>query len=175
MIPMVGPMQGAKTKNYLADAKVAAVICFRREISGLGGSQHLRGDQSGKRVFLGAEALQQCSLFFRSETIPDLDHLFSSADQSAGLGFAEIVGHGSGLYRSGCVESATFSAFHTVWVAHSVFVVSLAAFNCFFGLGLLGAGLLRGCLLSLVQAWEGEIRYLVHRRRSSQGLFLNRW
>jgi hypothetical protein len=69
------------------------------------------------------------------------------------------------------VESALFSAFHTVWVAHSVFAVGLTAFNCFFGLGLSGAGLLRGCLLSLVQAWEGEIRYFVHRRRSSQGLF----
>ncbi|MBJ2247758.1 hypothetical protein [Pseudomonas haemolytica] len=42
---------------------------------------------------------------------------------------------------------------------------------CFFGLRLLVAGLLRCWLLSWVQAWEGEIRYLVHRRRSSQGLF----
>ncbi|MBJ2285059.1 MULTISPECIES: hypothetical protein [Pseudomonas] len=42
---------------------------------------------------------------------------------------------------------------------------------CFFGLRLLIAGLLRCWLLSWVQAWEGEIRYLVHRRRSSQGLF----
>ena len=42
---------------------------------------------------------------------------------------------------------------------------------CFFGLRLLVAGLLRCWLLSFVQAWEGEIRYLVHRRRSSQGLF----
>ena len=42
---------------------------------------------------------------------------------------------------------------------------------CFFGLKLLIAGLLRCWLLSWVQAWEGEIRYLVHRRRSSQGLF----
>ena len=33
------------------------------------------------------------------------------------------------------------------------------------------AGLLRCWLLCRVQAWEGEIRYLVHRRRSSQGLF----
>jgi hypothetical protein len=41
----------------------------------------------------------------------------------------------------------------------------------FFGLRLLWAGLLRCWLLSFVQAWEGEIRYLVHRRRSSQGLF----
>ena len=42
---------------------------------------------------------------------------------------------------------------------------------CFFGLRLLVAGLLRCWLLSWVQAWEGEIRYLVHRGRSSQGLF----
>jgi hypothetical protein len=28
----------------------------------------------------------------------------------------------------------------------------------------LGTGLLRGCLLSFVQAWEGEIRDLVHVR-----------
>jgi hypothetical protein len=42
---------------------------------------------------------------------------------------------------------------------------------CFFGLRLLVAGLLRCWLLSRVQAWEGEIRYLVHRRRSSQSLF----
>ncbi|WP_248752613.1 hypothetical protein [Pseudomonas sp. MWU15-20650] len=42
---------------------------------------------------------------------------------------------------------------------------------CFFGLRLLVAGLLRCWLLSWVQAWEGEIRYLVHRRRSSQSLF----
>ncbi|WP_043049054.1 hypothetical protein [Pseudomonas synxantha] len=42
---------------------------------------------------------------------------------------------------------------------------------CFFGLRLFLAGLLRCWLLSWVQAWEGEIRYLVHRRRSSQGLF----
>jgi hypothetical protein len=42
---------------------------------------------------------------------------------------------------------------------------------CLFGLRLLIAGLLRCWLLCRVQAWEGEIRYLVHRRRSSQGLF----
>ena len=42
---------------------------------------------------------------------------------------------------------------------------------CFFGLRLLVAGLLRCWLLSWVQAWEGEIRYLVHRGHSSQGLF----
>ena len=42
---------------------------------------------------------------------------------------------------------------------------------CFFGLRLVVAGLLRCWLLCWVQAWEGEIRYLVHRRRSSQGLF----
>jgi hypothetical protein len=42
---------------------------------------------------------------------------------------------------------------------------------CFFGLRLFIAGLLRCWLLCWVQAWEGEIRYLVHRRRSSQDLF----
>ncbi|WP_162530287.1 hypothetical protein [Pseudomonas sp. R76] len=45
---------------------------------------------------------------------------------------------------------------------------------CFFGLRLFATGLLRCWLLSWVQAWEGEIRYLVHRRRSSQDLFINR-
>ncbi len=43
---------------------------------------------------------------------------------------------------------------------------------CLFGFRLLLAGLLRGWLLSFVQAWEGEIRYLVHRRRSLQSLFV---
>ncbi|RON41554.1 hypothetical protein BK664_03125 [Pseudomonas brassicacearum] len=44
----------------------------------------------------------------------------------------------------------------------SVFAVGLAAFSGFFWLGLLGTGLVRGRLLSFVQAWEGEIRDLVH-------------
>jgi hypothetical protein len=56
----------------------------------------------------------------------------------------------------------------------SVFAVGLAAFSgFFFWLGLLGAGLLRGCLLSFVQAWEGEIRNLVHVSRSSQSLLID--
>jgi hypothetical protein len=55
----------------------------------------------------------------------------------------------------------------------SVFSVGLAAFRRFFRLGLLGAGLLRGCLLSFVQAWEGEIRDLVHVSRSSQSLLID--
>ncbi|CAI8918976.1 hypothetical protein EMIT0P44_410013 [Pseudomonas sp. IT-P44] len=55
----------------------------------------------------------------------------------------------------------------------SVFAVGLAAFSGFFRLGLLGAGLLRGCLLSFVQAWEGEIRDLVHVSRSSQSLLID--
>ncbi|MGH8450349.1 hypothetical protein [Pseudomonas sp.] len=42
---------------------------------------------------------------------------------------------------------------------------------CFFGLRLFVAGLLRCWLLGWVQAWEGEIRDLVHVGRSSQGLF----
>ncbi|MFL1494566.1 hypothetical protein ACMSI6_03930 [Pseudomonas antarctica] len=42
---------------------------------------------------------------------------------------------------------------------------------CFFGVRLFVTGLLGCWLLSWVQAWEGEIRYLVHCRRSSQGLF----
>ncbi|CAI8932006.1 hypothetical protein EMIT0P74_50140 [Pseudomonas sp. IT-P74] len=55
------------------------------------------------------------------------------------------------------------SAFHTVCAAGiSVFSVSLAAVSGFFRLGLLGSGLLRGRLLRFVQAWEGEIRNLVH-------------
>jgi hypothetical protein len=55
----------------------------------------------------------------------------------------------------------------------SVFAVSLAAFSGFLRLGLLGPGLLRGCLLSFVQAWEGEIRDLVHVSRSSQSLLID--
>ncbi|CAI8844902.1 hypothetical protein EMIT0196MI5_250040 [Pseudomonas sp. IT-196MI5] len=60
---------------------------------------------------------------------------------------------------------AHVSAFHTVCTAGvSVFSVSLAAVSGFFRLGLLGSGLLRGRLLRFVQAWEGEIRNLVHGR-----------
>jgi hypothetical protein len=68
------------------------------------------------------------------------------------------------------VESAQCHAFHTVWVRLSVFALAVDRF-CLFGLGLGGTGLLRGWLLSFVQAWEGEIRDFVHRRRSSQDLF----
>jgi hypothetical protein len=55
----------------------------------------------------------------------------------------------------------------------SVFAVSLATVSGFFWHGLLSAGLLRGCLLSFVQAWEGEIRNLVHGSRSSQSLLID--
>jgi hypothetical protein len=55
----------------------------------------------------------------------------------------------------------------------SVVAVGLAAFSGVFRFGLLGAGLLRGCLLSFVQAWEGEIRDLVHGSRSSQSLLID--
>jgi hypothetical protein len=53
----------------------------------------------------------------------------------------------------------------------SVFAVGLEAFCGLVVYRLLGSGLWRVFLLSLVQAWEGEVGYLMHRRRSSQGLF----
>ncbi|WP_156682176.1 MULTISPECIES: hypothetical protein [unclassified Pseudomonas] len=53
----------------------------------------------------------------------------------------------------------------------SVLAFAVDWFGFFFGLRLFIAGLLRCWLLCRVQAWEGEIRYLVHRGRSSQGLF----
>jgi hypothetical protein len=68
------------------------------------------------------------------------------------------------------VESAQCHAFHTVWVRHSVCAFAVDRF-CLCWLGLAGTGLLRGWLLSFAQAWEGEIRDFVHRRRSSQDLF----
>jgi len=58
---------------------------------------------------------------------------------------------------------------------HGLGTASVLAFAvdwfCLYWLGLFAGGLLRGWLLSFVQAWEGEIRYFVHRRRSSQDLF----
>jgi len=72
---------------------------------------------------------------------------------------------------SGSVESAQCNAFHTVWVRRSVLAFAVDRFCLLRRLRLFAAGLLRGWLLSFVQAWEGEIRYFVHRRRSSQGLF----
>ena len=136
----------------------------------------MRGDQGGQRIFFAAEAGQQCGLFFSRQTTPDLDHFLGGADQNAGLQCfikrrSDVVGHGAGLTVQ-AVWKAHVSAFHTVCTAGvSVFAFSLAAASGFFRLGLLGAGLLRGRLLRFVQAWEGEIRYLVHRGRSSQGLF----
>ncbi|MEF9673755.1 hypothetical protein QNM99_22620 [Pseudomonas sp. PCH446] len=53
----------------------------------------------------------------------------------------------------------------------SVFAVGLEAVCGLVVYRLLGSGLWRVFLLSLVQAWEGEVGYLMHRRRSSQGLF----
>jgi len=72
--------------------------------------------------------------------------------------------------HSGSVESAQNAALSTRSGTASVLAFAVDWFG-FFGLRLLGAGLLRCWLLSFVQAWEGEIRDLVHRRRSSQGLF----
>ena len=46
----------------------------------------------------------------------------------------------------------------------SVFAVGLEAFWCLIQCGVFTAGVLRVWLLSFVQAWEGEVWDLVHRR-----------
>ncbi len=61
---------------------------------------------------------------------------------------------------SGSVESARSCAFHTVWYGVQSWL-SLSTGFASLASGCFVAGLLRCWLLSLVQAWEGEIRYLV--------------
>ncbi|CAI8720904.1 hypothetical protein EMIT0P253_130034 [Pseudomonas sp. IT-P253] len=75
---------------------------------------------------------------------------------------SSVMGRGSSFRRCGkrMLALSTRSGIAGI----SVFAVSLATVSGFFRPGLLGAGLVRGCLLSFVQAWEGEIRDLVHVR-----------
>src|SRR5471030_1863171 len=84
---------------------------------------------------------------------------------------SSVMEGGSGFRRCGkrMLALSTRSGIAGV----SVFAVSLATVSGFFRHRLLGTGLLRGCLLSFVQAWEGEIRNLVHVSRSSQSLVID--
>ncbi|MNP32131.1 hypothetical protein D3C76_1252960 [compost metagenome] len=78
---------------------------YRAGSVGLCRCDQLRGDQGGQCVFFAAEAGEQSGLFLGGEAIPDFDHFLGGADQEAGLGFVEFVGHGRG-HCSGGVESA---------------------------------------------------------------------
>src|SRR5471032_3296827 len=53
-------------------------LIVRRDESGFGRGDQLRGDQGGQRVFFAAETGEQGGLFFGGEAIPDLDHFLGS-------------------------------------------------------------------------------------------------
>ncbi|CAI8996994.1 hypothetical protein EMIT0194MI4_80180 [Pseudomonas sp. IT-194MI4] len=148
-------------------------LIAERDESGFCGGDQLRRDQGGQGIFFAAEAGQQGGLFLGGKAIPDVDHLLGGADQDAGLGFSEIIAHGAGSRFRQCGKRMLALSTRSGIAGVSVFSVGLAAFRCFFRLGLLGTGLLRGCLLSFVQAWEGEIRDLVHVSRSSLSLLID--
>jgi hypothetical protein len=157
MIPVVGLAQGGKSQKRQI-----------KKTSGLGGGEQLGGNQGGQGVFLGAEALEQHGLFLCAEAVPYVDHLQGSVEHGGVWG----VGHEGVSGSIQAVWKALKAALSTRSGTASVLAFAVDWFG-FFGLRLLVAGLLRCWLLSFVQAWEGEIRYLVHRRRSSQGLFFS--
>src|SRR5476651_1385408 len=61
----------------------------REKVKLFAGGDQLRGDQGGQCIFFTAKTGQQGGLFLGGEAVPDLDHFLGSADENAGLGFAE--------------------------------------------------------------------------------------